>query len=170
MYNYTFGKNKLCENIRCKTLNCTVNWVGSPGCLHVDSSAGCSVNSWNREFWMSYRGPGFFAVVWFGTSPPRLVSKLDRQHTWRLWKRNNLLTGEGGKGVGEEPNHTTARKPSPLKSRKAFKINILCPEPINNNRKMRNSFFIRLKKGAKYCRLLEQSSYAKICNSFYMHA
>jgi hypothetical protein len=32
-------------------------------------------------------------------------------------KRKNLLTGEGqrrGRGVGEEPNHTTASKPSPL--------------------------------------------------------
>jgi hypothetical protein len=28
--------------------------------------------------------------------------------------RDNLLPGEGGKGVGEEPNHTTARKLVPL--------------------------------------------------------
>ncbi len=26
----------------------------------------------------------------------------------------SLLTGEGGEGVGEEPNHMTARKPVPL--------------------------------------------------------
>jgi hypothetical protein len=42
---------------------------------------------------MIYRGPG------------------DRRHTGRLRKRDNLLTGEGAKGVGEEPNHTTAKKP-----------------------------------------------------------
>ncbi len=33
------------------------------------------------------------------------VSKLDRRHTGKLKKRDNLLTGEGGEGVGEEPNH-----------------------------------------------------------------
>jgi hypothetical protein len=31
---------------------------------------------------------------------------LDRRHTGRLRKRDNLLAG----GVGEEPDHTTARK------------------------------------------------------------
>ncbi len=41
--------------------------------------------------------------------PPSSVSKLDRRHTGRLRKRDKLLTGEGGKGVGEEPNHTTAK-------------------------------------------------------------
>jgi hypothetical protein len=30
--------------------------------------------------------------------------KLDRRHTGRLRKRNNLLTGEEGEGVREEPN------------------------------------------------------------------
>ncbi len=46
------------------------------------------------------------------TSP---VSKLDRRHTRRLRKRDNLLRGEGGGvGIGVEPNHTTARKPDPL--------------------------------------------------------
>jgi hypothetical protein len=40
---------------------------------------------------------------------------LDRRHTRRLRKRDNLLTGEGkGVGVMEEPNHTTASKPGPL--------------------------------------------------------
>jgi hypothetical protein len=40
------------------------------------------------------------------------VSKLD-SHTGRLRKRDNLLT-ETGEGVGEEPNHTIARKTGPL--------------------------------------------------------
>ncbi len=40
----------------------------------------------------------------------RNVRKLDWQHTGRLRKRDNLLTGEGReKGVGEEPNHKTAK-------------------------------------------------------------
>ncbi len=63
---------------------------------------------------MIYRWPGFLAVVWFVSShpfPPSSFSKLDRRHTGRLRKRDNLLTGRG-KGVGEEPDHTTARKPS----------------------------------------------------------
>ncbi len=46
--------------------------------------------------------------------PPSPVSKLDRRHTGRLRNRDNLLSGEGGKGVGEDPNHTTATKHSPV--------------------------------------------------------
>ncbi len=64
-----------------------------------------------------YRGPGLLAVVWFGSSPsppPSPVSKLDRRHTGRLRKKDNLLTEEGGGGAGEGPNHTTAWKPGPL--------------------------------------------------------
>jgi hypothetical protein len=37
---------------------------------------------------------------------------LDRRHTGRLRKRDNLLAGGGGgEGDGEKPNNTTARKP-----------------------------------------------------------
>jgi hypothetical protein len=45
--------------------------------------------------------------------PPPLSpgSKLDQRHTGRLKQKDILLAGEG---VGEEPNHTTARKPGPL--------------------------------------------------------
>jgi hypothetical protein len=47
--------------------------------------------------------------------PSSPVSKLDRRHTGRLRKGDNLLTGGGGGGrMGEEPNHTTERKPGPL--------------------------------------------------------
>jgi hypothetical protein len=66
----------------------------------------------DSEYYMIYRGPVFLAVVLFGSSPTLPVSKLDCRHTGRLRKRDKLLTGEGGgKGVGEESNHTTARKP-----------------------------------------------------------
>ncbi len=34
--------------------------------------------------------------------------------TGRLRKRDNLLSGEGGKGMNEGSNHTTARNPGPL--------------------------------------------------------
>jgi hypothetical protein len=43
--------------------------------------------------------------------PPSPVSKLDRRHSGRLRKRDNMQAGEGR---GKEPNHTTARKPGPL--------------------------------------------------------
>ncbi len=46
--------------------------------------------------------------------PPTPVSNLDGRHTGRLRKRDNLMTGELGKGTMEEPNHMTARKPGPL--------------------------------------------------------
>jgi hypothetical protein len=51
-------------------------------------------------------------VIWLQPHPLHPLP-LDRQHTGRLRKRDNLLTGEG---VGEEPNHTTRdeRKPGPL--------------------------------------------------------
>jgi hypothetical protein len=44
---------------------------------------------------------------------PPTVSKLDRQQTGRLIKRENLLTGEKGR-EGKEPNNRKGRKPSPL--------------------------------------------------------
>ncbi len=47
--------------------------------------------------------------------PPFPVSKLHRRNRRRLRKGGNLLKVEGGKGVGMEPNLTTARKPGPLK-------------------------------------------------------
>jgi hypothetical protein len=53
-----------------------------------------------REYWMIYRGPGFLAVLWFGSSPtpfpPSPASKLDRRHIGRLRKRDKLRRGEGG--------------------------------------------------------------------------
>ncbi len=50
-----------------------------------------------------YRWPGFFAVIWFFSSPTLSpVSKLDRRrHIGRLRQRYNLLGGEGG-GEGEK--------------------------------------------------------------------
>jgi hypothetical protein len=53
----------------------------------------------DREYWTIYRGPGFLAVVWFGSSPA--LCPLSRQHTGRLRKRDKLLMGEG-EGDGRE--------------------------------------------------------------------
>jgi hypothetical protein len=53
------------------------------------------------------------SYVWLIAHPLPSV-KLDRRHRERQRKRDNLLTGEGGRRLVEEPNHTTARKPAPL--------------------------------------------------------
>jgi hypothetical protein len=65
---------------------------------------------------MIYRGPGFLTVVWFGSSPtphpspPSLLSESltgviqeDRDRETTCWRERGM------KGVGLEPNHTTAR-------------------------------------------------------------
>ncbi len=51
-------------------------------------------------------------MIWLYAHP---LYKLGRRHTGRQRKRDNLLTGDGGEEVGEEPKHTTAIKPGPLK-------------------------------------------------------
>jgi hypothetical protein len=60
----------------------------------------------NSDCLMDYRGPGFLAVVLFGSSPPPTpptpVSKLDGRHQGNLRKRDNLLKGGGGGGEEEE--------------------------------------------------------------------
>ncbi len=55
-----------------------------------------------REYWMIVRESGFLAVVWFGSypTPPSPVSKLDRRHTGRRRKRDNLLSERGREGGG----------------------------------------------------------------------
>ncbi len=70
-----------------------------------------SASMWCWEYWMIYRGSGFLAIVWFGSFP----SSFSAIHS--KIERDNLLTENGGGGmevVGEEPNHTTERKPGPL--------------------------------------------------------
>ncbi len=83
-----------------------------------------SLTAYIREYWMIHRGPGFLAVVWFGSSPPALppfpLRKLGLRHTGGLRKRDNWLIGEGG-GVAMEPIDTTARKPGPLERKKERK-------------------------------------------------
>jgi hypothetical protein len=63
---------------------------------------------------MIYRESGFLGFVCFVDPPPppspSPVRKLDQRHTGRLRKRDSLLTGEVGEGMGVEPNHTTVRK------------------------------------------------------------
>jgi hypothetical protein len=62
------------------------------------------------EYWISYRRPGFLAAVWFGSSPtPSPPSRPLSCLSFSL-----LVCRERGEGVGEEPYHTTVKKPGPL--------------------------------------------------------
>ncbi len=72
----------------------------------------------NRVYWMIYRGPGFLAVVWFGSSPTPPPIPHPHEQVVSLSPSScvlpvELTLGRGG-GAGREPNHTTARKPGPL--------------------------------------------------------
>jgi hypothetical protein len=55
-----------------------------------------------REYWMFYRGPGFVAVVWFGSSPPPPPpspgSKLSLFLSLPVCSWSSLLSGEGAMG------------------------------------------------------------------------
>ncbi len=99
-------------------------------------------NPGSIEWLIIYRGPCFLTVVFFCSTPiptphapppkgrgqrskvvilpttalpPSPVSKLDRRHTGRLRKRDNMLTGEGwGIGLSWSPESYDRRKPGPL--------------------------------------------------------
>jgi hypothetical protein len=67
---------------------------------------------------MIYRGPGFLAVVRFGSSPNPLPL-LDQQvvslsQSFCVLPVELTDRGGGGRGAGEELNHTMARKPGLL--------------------------------------------------------
>ncbi len=70
----------------------------------------------SKEHWMIYRGPGFLS---FDSAhrrkplPPSPVSKFSLFRSLPVCRRTSLLKWEKDK-MGEEPNHTTARKPDPL--------------------------------------------------------
>jgi hypothetical protein len=54
-------------------------------------------------------------MIWLLAHPLSPVSKLYREVTHRKTKKERQLDqGRRGKGVGKEPNHTTARKPGIL--------------------------------------------------------
>jgi hypothetical protein len=65
----------------------------------------CLGNAILREYWMIYRGPGFLAVVWFGSSSfpatpfPSHVSKLDGD-TQEDWERETTFWRERGREGG----------------------------------------------------------------------
>ncbi len=68
------------------------------------------------ECWMINRGQGYLAVIWFGSSPTPSPPPPGRStgDTKEDWEGDQLADGRGRTRVGEEPNHTTARKIGPL--------------------------------------------------------
>ncbi len=70
------------------------------------------------EYWMIYRGPGFLPIVLFGSSPtpfPPLRSASCLSFSVFLCVAGRAYWREKrGDGLGDKPNHTTARKPGPL--------------------------------------------------------
>ncbi len=59
------------------------------------------------EYWMIYRGPGFLAVIWFGSSPtdlPHLPSASCPSFSvfLHVCRRSKLNYVRGGKGVGSQ--------------------------------------------------------------------
>ncbi len=79
-----------------------------------------------REYWMIYRGPGFLAVVWFGSSPtsspppfPSVCSNGDTD-----WERVTTCWRERW-----GPNQTTARRPGPLLSVRYSLLFCIVPPP-----------------------------------------
>ncbi len=87
-------------------ISCTVKNVRDP--------RKWSICFYTREYWMIYRGPGFLAVIRLLPRPfLRLMSASCLSYSVFLWDAGRAYWRE--KGVGEEPNHTTARKkPGPL--------------------------------------------------------
>ncbi len=80
-----------------------------------------NINVWTSEYSMIYRGPGFLAAVWFGSTPntpPPLSRQQARPATHRrLRKRDNLLAhrkggGSGGRGRGAESYDPKKARPS----------------------------------------------------------
>jgi hypothetical protein len=93
-FHYTWGKFNFpfyqC-GVTCKLLH--------DSCMFSVGSSGRRLCT--REYWTIYRGPGFLASVWFGSSPtpspPTLPSESSTgDHIGRLIKRDNLAEGDGG--------------------------------------------------------------------------
>ncbi len=80
----------------------------------------CGVlGDWSTEYWMIYRGPGFLAFVWFGSSPtpsppPPTVSKPDRRHTGTCylervakgWARSRIMRQQESLGLYKSFKHS----------------------------------------------------------------
>jgi hypothetical protein len=66
---------------------------------------------------MIYRGPGFLVrrMIWLRPYPEYpLREQVDSLSPSSCVSPVELTDGVKGRGAGEEPNHTTARKPGPL--------------------------------------------------------
>ncbi len=74
-----------------------------------------------RECWMIYKGPGFLAVIWFGSSPPPSPS-LPSASCLPVCRYGRAYWRVGG---GGEPNLMTARKPGHLQIIQVFLVPLL---------------------------------------------
>jgi hypothetical protein len=52
----------------------------------------CSNHHTSREDWMIYRGPGFLAVVWFGSTPTPFPTSRQQIVSLSVFRRSSLLT------------------------------------------------------------------------------
>ncbi len=123
------GKGKVAANAYCqrgalyrKVRKLYSTWIGPLPWLTVRT----------RENWVIYRGPGFFTVVWFGSSltpsPSRQNARpCSERHTGRLINRENLLSGEGG-GQGAKSDDGEKGWSSFFETEKSRlrKIDLLC--------------------------------------------
>ncbi len=98
--------------------------------LIITPQAVCGTR-YTREYWTIYRGPGFLAFVWFGSTPnpllPPLPSVSSTGDTQEDWEREATCWRQRREGVAVEPNHTTARSLALYKS-----FNPLCATGIKS--------------------------------------
>ncbi len=74
-----------------------------------------------KEYWLIYRGIGLRLYDLAPSLPPHPPSPVGMLSVYFLRVAGRAYWQKRGEGAGEEPNHTTARKPCPLSV-----MNILC--------------------------------------------
>ncbi len=110
--------------------------TGESGLRRNHANSGRTV--YPSEYWMFYRGPGFSPPYDFPISSPifRQYSKVDRRLTGRLRKSTTW--------VSEDPNHTSARKPGPLKIIQYTVVHPFWPDLLQTGVRGRLSFLYTL--------------------------
>ncbi len=111
---------------------------------------------------MIYRGPGFFAVAWSGSSTtlpppfPPLVHNLSRRYTGWLRKRDNLLAGEGCMGEWERVESYGGKK-----AWSSIHYLILSGSPCQGKQ-----FWLKICQHQRVLRSIPLSNKIKWCNLF----
>ncbi len=78
----------------------------------MDAWGGRRIVTESIELFIEGHGLSSGRMIWLLAHPlpPSPISKLDRRHTGRLRKRDNVLTGGWGEGEGEEQNQYDRKK------------------------------------------------------------